>query len=150
MSRGEGFDKGLFCVLDGDMSLGGIIERVYCLSQGVRVTFAEGESSTPSPVPGEPSTPLIPLSRRSAHASGASSIHLSTVRACKGEGEIRKEARIGPGRQCGPLVQYWGKGQREQLHARRLALTGLRMNNPGDGFTPEAHLRPDRSRGVTE
>ncbi len=39
---------------------------------------------------GETLTPLVPLS----------------LRADKGEGEIRTEARIGVERQCGPLVQY--------------------------------------------
>ena len=39
-------------------------------------------------------TPLVPLS----------------LRAFKGEGEIRTEARTGAVHPCGPLVQYWGEG----------------------------------------
>ncbi len=50
---------------------------------------------------------------------GASSTS-STLRAFKGEGDIRTEGRMGAQHPCVPLVQYWGEG---------------------DGFTPEAHLR---------
>ncbi len=39
-------------------------------------------------------TPLIPLS----------------LRAYKGEGEIRIEGRMGALHPCGPLIQYWGEG----------------------------------------
>ena len=36
-----------------------------------------------------------------------------SLRAFKGEGEIRTEARMRALHACGPLVQYWGKGDLE-------------------------------------
>ena len=70
---------------------------MFISSQGVRVTFG---GHRPGPT-GEPSPPWSP-----SHAIGAS----STLRAFKGEGEIRIEAHVRAEHARGPLIQYWGEG----------------------------------------
>ena len=89
----------------------GIVALMCALSQGVDVTFFGERGHSPSPA-GEPS-PLWSASHAPPKADfqlgarlGASSTS-STLRAIKGEGEIRTLVRL---HQRLPLVQYWGEG----------------------------------------
>ena len=71
-------------------------------SQGVRVTFG---GTPPQPHRGT-LTPLIPLS----------------LRAFKGEGEIRIEVHVRAGHARGPLIQYWGEREGFRLGGRMIRL----------------------------
>ena len=86
----------------------GIVARVFRWGQGVDVTFG---GTPPQPHRGT-LTPLIPLS----------------LRAIKGEGEIRIEAHVRAEHARGPLIQYWGERD------------GFRLGGGcvfrRDGFTP--------------
>ena len=77
--------------------LGGNIVLMFYIVKGV-VTEVGGMS----PAPRGTLTPLIPLS----------------LRAFKGEGEIRIEAHVRAEHTRGPLIQYWGEGDGFRLGGR--------------------------------